>query len=1043
MSTMEMEAEWITSVQEGGRWVDSELAFAWVHSIGDCTVDRASVIFRALVERHEALRSVLLECEGRPPIWQVIPAADVAYRVSEIAGCPSSPGRGHRVEAVVDGHVLLGAVLLDNASHGLGFRVGMPAKYLDLGSLAILARDMIALSRNQGLREPVQHTQYVAQQRSVDEVGARGSDDAIPMASPRTDGLAAIALGTAGSVGAGFGTVSGYNDGARPRIDTLCRDHGVAVKDLVVAAWVATTWRLNANRDVAFNLLFDDRDRYPEFSDTVGVLSRYIPFSVPFYADMDAKSLISEVGRRRAKVFAALDQCSENDCGDRSFNDSIILACQSVVSSDVLERTTFHDMNGSPALSLQVLLTDETIRVDAVYRKRRYSEDAIRSVVNTYLSVMNEMCRNPESSIAALQLQCQGQRERILCKFGRAPEADELVRETAYELFDEQVRRTPDRLAVSDLQQSYSYSALDKRATSIERWLVASGLCRGAIVALFVGRNVDAIAAILGVWKAGMAYVPIDIDSPSQRIEFIMQDSRAEAILTEPDLIGRLPASNWKLCDLSCLPDVVATTEEVPTDTPIRKDLLAYIMYTSGTAGQPKGVMVEHGSVANLAVAQRSRIYCHHDPEWQGMRASLNAPFMFDGSVERITLLFSGFSLYVTDERTRRDPDAFLKFVESNRIEALDVTPTFMSMLIERGFFDATKHRPALVIVGGEAIPPALWRRLANSPIAFYNVYGPTETTVNATAVRIRGDSARLGLALKNCRIYILNSSLELVPVGALGEIYISGAGVARGYLNRPELTKERFLQNPYDPGDGLYSKLYKTGDLAYFREDGEIEFVSRADSQVKVRGYRLELGEVEAALLGHPEISQAVVVAQERVGGETTLIGYITGSAGIEQQLSAIRAEIGKSLPDYMLPSAIFVLPSLPVTKNGKIDYKALPKLGRDRPELVAYVEPSTSTERILSDLWAQALDVRKVGILDNFFDLGGTSVTAVRVVVQIRKSCGREIPIGALFEAPTIQELAIRIDAGECEARQKPDCAIAQGTLVKGRAEEGTLLP
>ena len=591
------------------------------------------------------------------------------------------------------------------------------------------------------------------------------------------------------------------------------------------------------------------------------------------------------------------------------------------------------------------------------------------------------------------------------------------MRETAYELFKEQARETPDRLAIVHSNQRCSYRELSTRAGSVARWLCDNEIVTGATVALFMDRRIDTIAAILGVWRAGVAYVPIDIDGPAERTEFILRDSNAQAILTDVSLMNRLPKSELKCCDLSSLPSC-EDIEETQSEREATKNSLAYVIYTSGTSGKPKGVMIEHQSITNLAGAHRSRIYRHHDPDWQGLRASLNAPFVFDASIERITLLFSGFTLYLTDEQTRRDPIAFMSFVDGNQLAALDVTPAFLGLLIEHGFPSSLKHAPSLVVVGGEPISPMLWQRLARSPVAFYNVYGPTEATVNATAVRIEGESPNIGWPLANCRVYILGEALGIIPPGVVGELHISGLGLGRGYLNRYELTQETFIPNPYAFGNEQYNRLYKTGDLGFFRQDGRIEFVGRADNQVKIRGYRVELSEVEAALLNCRQIAQAIVVAQAQESGEAILVGYVTGLAGIDSQVEIIFDEISKVLPEYMVPSAIIVLEKLPLTTNGKVDVKALPRTEERRTSSALNVPANTPTENALIEIWTSFLGVRELGVLDNFFKLGGSSLTAIKVILAIRKRYGFEIPVGAMFETPTVRELATRIDSEALKA-------------------------
>ncbi|MGH9283116.1 MAG: non-ribosomal peptide synthetase, partial [Acidimicrobiales bacterium] len=444
-----------------------------------------------------------------------------------------------------------------------------------------------------------------------------------------------------------------------------------------------------------------------------------------------------------------------------------------------------------------------------------------------------------------------------------------------------------------------------------------------------------------------------------------------------------------------------------PTDAdrraPLRPDHAAYVIYTSGSTGRPKGVVVAHQSLTNLLHHHRSGLVAASGGT--RLRVALTAAFSFDTSLEGPVLMADGHELHLIDEDVRMHPQALVDYVARHRIDFLDLTPSYLRQLLPSGLLDDPRHRPRILMLGGEALDASLWRELAAAPdTGSYNFYGPTECTIDALSAPV-GDTPRpvVGRPLANLQAYVLDDRLGPVPPGIAGELFIAGAGLARGYLHRPGLTAERFVANPYgDPG----SRMYTTGDVVRWTTAGELEFVGRADDQVKIRGFRIEPGEIEALLRAHPAVADAVVVARQE-DGRKRLVAYLVPAPGADEPTTAeLRAHLAKTLPDYMVPQAFVTLDQLPLTPNGKLDRRALPA-----PDLAAhdtdYVAPTTDAERALARIWSEVLGVANVGAHDNFFELGGDSIVSIQVVSRARQA-GLNLMPKDLFVHQTVATLA-----------------------------------
>ncbi len=597
------------------------------------------------------------------------------------------------------------------------------------------------------------------------------------------------------------------------------------------------------------------------------------------------------------------------------------------------------------------------------------------------------------------------QRQEILCDWNATARA--LPSATLPELFAAQAAATPDAVAAVFEGERVSYGELDARANRLAHHLRALGVGPETVVGLCVERSLQMLVALVGILKAGGAYLPLDPGYPRERLAFMLADAGAPVLLTQATLRARLPAHVARLVCLDAEADAIARHPATAPATALRPQHPAYVIYTSGSTGTPKGVIVDHASLANKVLTLGADFGAG-----PGFRVALLSSPAFDPSIEQMALpLAHGASIVVISDTVRESPAAFWDYVGRNGVDFLNCTPSLMESLISSAPDDFSL--PHLVL-GGEPFTIELRQKILErlKVASITNLYGPTETTIDAAGFAVEEDQPGpyipIGRPLPNYRVYVLDGGLEPVAAGVSGELYIAGAGLARGYLGRSGLTAERFVADPYGAAG---SRMYRSGDLARWRRDGVLEFLGRADAQVKVRGFRIEPGEIEAALVRHGSVAQAAVIARADAGGSQRLVGYVVAAGGERPEAGELRGHLAGSLPEHMVPSAFVVLDRLPLTPNGKLDRRALP--APDYSGLAGGRLPRTPQEEVLCGLFAEVLGVERVGIEDNFFALGGHSLLATRLISRIRSTLGAGIAIRSLFEAPTVEALAQRLNA------------------------------
>ncbi|WP_266157235.1 non-ribosomal peptide synthetase [Dyella silvatica] len=803
----------------------------------------------------------------------------------------------------------------------------------------------------------------------------------------------------------------------------------------LLAAFDALLWRYTGQSDVVTGAPIAGRNRH-ELEGLVGFFANTLVLRV----DVDGERSFRDLVQRVRAV--CLDAYAHQDVPFEQLVDAI-KPTRDLSRTPIFEvmfglQTSFPHVELGESTLAPTLLDAGTATFDLTvswelqdgelagwveYNTDLFDAPTVERMIDHYRILLEAAVTRPDDRLAALPLLGAAERDRVIYAWNRTHTPSPRVAHVA-ELFDAQARRTPDAIAVLAGDEPVTYRELDQRA---ERWaaiLRARGCGPGARVALALSRGVAFPTMVLAVLKAGAAYVPLDPSYPADRLAFMVRDCAARVLISESAVVASLAASAAEILLVEAPPPIDRLIDRVFERQTASADDLAYVIYTSGSTGKPKGVAMPHRAVLNLITWQAAR-----SPE--PMRTLQFASPSFDVSFQELFATWAnGGCLVLASEDERRDPDALLRRLAAARVERL-----FLPFVALHQLAEAAHGRSAAglalreVITAGEQlrITPAIAALFTQLPACrLYNQYGPTETHL-ASELPLTGAPSTwdtlpsIGRPIANVRIYVLDADRQPVPIGVPGEAWIAGTGVARGYLGREELTAERFVDDPFASAG---ERMYKTGDRAKYLATGELVFLGRADDQVKLRGYRIELGEIEAALGSHPAVREAAVIVRHD-GSVPRLVGYVT-CADAAPTTAAIKDHLRARLPDYMIPAAIVVLPAIPLSPNRKVDRKALPRPDDDHSE---YVAPNTALEAQVAAVWAAVLGIERISVIENFFEAGGHSLLATQVVSRLRAALAIDLPVRALFEAPTIAELARRIEGAAASKAQRAIAPVDAG--------------
>ncbi|MBC2876624.1 MULTISPECIES: non-ribosomal peptide synthetase [Streptomyces] len=991
----------------------------------------------AVTNRHPALRAAFDHTVADRPVQTVAARVTVPWTVHDLTNAPADA-----VEAVETAEAttpfdparppLLRCALLRLGPERHRLVLTRHHLVMDGWSTPVLLREVIAAYAAGGDASALPsaasyagHLAWLARQDAAAHTAAwRTALDGLTAPTLLADTLAdgdPAAGATAGEVDLPLpaGTVAA--------LTTLARDHGLTLNTLVQGAWAVLLGRLTGRTDVVFGATVSGRPAdIPGVESIVGLFSNTIPVRFTVDEDETVAAALARLQDHQSRLldhqYAGLADI-QAQAGLGTLFDTLLVFENYPVDADELTapdpsgrpghlRVTGIGHRGATHYPLSVLvLPGDAPRITVEYRPDTFTAARAADLGARLLRLLDAMAARPDAPIGSLDVLAPAERDTLL-RAWNATERD-IPAGTVVDAFDAQAAATPDATAVVCGDQRWTYAELGARADAVARRLTALGAGPDTVVALALPRSADLVAALFGTLKAGAAYLPVDLDHPADRVALMLDDAAPLAVLTTRQVADRLPLDGRTAVLLEDVRD-----DGDPGVTPRRPALddLAYVIHTSGSTGRPKGVQVPHRGLVNMLDHHRSTVFARAEEAAGGrrLRAAHTASFSFDSSWEQLLWLVCGHELHVYTEESRRDPQALAARLRADRIDTLDVTPSFGRQLVEWGLLDGEGHRPVLFLLGGEAVDDALWTRIRDTEgLIGHNFYGPTEYTVDTLGAALDDSPApSVGRPIANTRVYVLDSRLRPVPVGVPGELYIAGSGLARGYGNRPGLTASRFVADPYGP-DG--TRMYRTGDVVRWHADGTLDYLGRDDDQVKIRGFRVETGEVEAALAALPAVAQAAVLARGAAGGVKRLVGYAVPVPGARPDAGELRAAIAAHLPEYMVPSAIVLLDALPLNVNGKLDRQALPE-----PDAGAFAgtaggggrAPRDEREALVCGAFADVLGLPAVGPDDDFFALGGHSLLATRLVGRVRTALGAPVTIRDLFDARTPAALARRLD-------------------------------
>ena len=775
-----------------------------------------------------------------------------------------------------------------------------------------------------------------------------------------------------------------------------------------LAAFKALLCRYSGQQDIAIGSPVANRNRL-EWEGIVGTFINLLVVRTDLSGNPSFRQVIQRVREVVLDAFSNGEVpfemlVKELKCGrdpSRSPLIQVLFNFQSVpmgnIDLDGLSWMPFEIDQSSSQFDLSVTVDPEiTRKILIAYNTDLYDAETITRMLQHYQRLLEALAANPDQSIAMVSILADGERRQLLQDWNDNDVA--FPRACIHEVFEAQARKTPDSVAIEFEDQQITYEELDRRANHVAHRLRAMGVKPEVLVGICIERSVDLLVGLLGILKAGGAYVPIDPGYPQERVAFMLEDSGMAVLLTTERLMKNLPQNGHLTLCLDTLTEV-ATFESIDSLPTAQPDNLAYVIYTSGSTGKPKGVEVEHRCLVNFLNSMKKK------PGITESDVLLSVTTVsFDIAALEIFLpLTVGARVVLTSRETAVDGRRLMQQIEASGATVMQATPTTWRMLTEAGWKGSESFK---VLCGGESFPADLAKDLLKGRNSVWNLYGPTETTVWSTVCQVESISScvSIGKPIDNTRVYILDANMEPVPIGVPGELFIGGQGVARGYLNRPELTTEKFVRDPYS--DDYDGRLFKTGDIARYLQDGNIECLGRTDQQLKIRGHRIEPGEIECVLRQHPAVWQSLIIAREDAPGEKQLVAYLVFSKGMACDVDDLRGFLLGKLPDYMVPTAFVPLKALPIAPGGKLNRQALPP-----PNLYSaksFLAPRDRLEFQLSQIWQSLINVKPIGIRDNFFELGGHSLTSVKLMSDIKKHLEVDLPISTIFAAPTIENLA-----------------------------------
>ncbi|HKG22749.1 MAG TPA: amino acid adenylation domain-containing protein [Blastocatellia bacterium] len=812
------------------------------------------------------------------------------------------------------------------------------------------------------------------------------------------------------------------------RIDALAGRYGVTGDIFFLACWYVLLWRITQVSEVTVGPAYSGRS-YEGLDEMFGLFAKYLPIRCELEGAATFARLLRQVSGLTREASQWQDYFSWDHVFEPDGPGSTLEFCSFVYDFEEeakpyrAQGVTF-SIYGRRAcidrfkLRLCCARREGSITAEMHYDTGLFLHEDIERLAREFEVLVESAVSRPEAPIGELPILSPPERKQLLFELNDTGDAslDSNDSNCIHRLFEEQVARTPDKSAVVYEAEKLTFAELNARSNQLARYLARRGVGPETRVAICLDRSLEMVVGLLGILKSGAAYVPLDPSYPGGRLAFVLKDARVCALLTAQHLSRQIDHPPPLIC-LDSDWETISCEEGENFESSVQPDNLAYVIYTSGSTGRPKGVMISHRAICNRLLWMQK-----YFPLTAADRVLQKTPFSFDASVwEFYVPLIAGAELIMARPGGHQESDYLVKAVAEHEATILQAVPSMLRVLLDDPAFEkcASLRR---VFCGGEAFPTRLKEDFfARMDAKLVNLYGPTEASIDATFLECeRADKAWADLAnipigrpLANVQVYVLDEYMGPVPVGVRGELYISGAGLARGYMDRPDLTAEKFLPNRFSERPG--ERLYRTGDQARHLAGGIVEFLGRADHQVKLRGFRIELGEIESALDRSPSVKKAVVLAREDAPGEKRLVAYVIPEIRGEHLASELQSFLKERLPDYMIPSAFVILDAFPLSLNGKLNRQKLPPPERAYGESEqAFIAPRTPIEEQVARIWAEVLNLPVVGIHNTFFDLGGHSLLATEVVSRMRNDFQVDLTIRTVLESPTVAELASMISEG-----------------------------
>ncbi|MBD2625735.1 non-ribosomal peptide synthetase [Trichormus variabilis] len=824
-----------------------------------------------------------------------------------------------------------------------------------------------------------------------------------------------------------------YNQKISPEltasISDICTQYNTTTSNFLLACWQTLIWRLTKQYSIVINTIFNDR-KYEELLELMGLATKSLPVQCVFQQDFKFSEVLTQISEKIRQINKWQEYFIWSDHVESVTNyQNLPIGFEfqelpeDYLSGNVSFSLFYHFSNFAPfKLKLNCLQKAAGITLELQYQTGLLCDSNIQKLFTYFLTLVTSAIDNIHTPVSELEIINDQERHQLLVEFNHTYKNYPNI-SSIHQLFEQQVQKTPEDIAVIFEDEKLTYSQLNTKANQLAHYLKGLGVGADVLVGLYVERSVDIIVSILGILKAGAAYLPLDPKLPGENLAFRLQDAQAPILLTQQSLVEKLPQTTAQIICLDTDWETIAQENQENPQISVQPENLVYAIFTSGSTGKPKAVAIEHQQLLNYLYGILDRLNLPAAASFATV-----STFAADlGNTVVFAALCTGGCLHILSQEKASDAQAIADYFQQYPIDCLKIVPSHLNALLTASSTQSILPRQCLIL-GGEAstwdLIQTIKKQAPNCQI--FNHYGPTETTVGVLTYPVefthtQTKTVPLGKPLPNTQVFVLDEQLQPVPIGVPGELYIGGACLARGYLNRPELTQEKFIQNPFInlqlPAGKFSQRIYKTGDLVRYLPDGDLEFLGRVDNQIKIRGFRIELGEIEATLKENIEVQSAVVIPEENQRLAAYIVLNSESNRNQNQQseiINKLRSFCLQKLPNYMVPSAFVLLKALPLTPNGKVDIQALLAIEKTRSGLEKiYVAPRTSEETQLAEIWGKLLGLKQVGIHDNFFELGGHSLIATQIISRIRQIFKVELPLRCLFETPTIAGLAASIQA------------------------------